>query len=58
MIPSLFKDESGIMALITFVKNTGLGYCKTVRCRTTPLDKDMENIDTEQSELGFKVFDG
>jgi hypothetical protein len=46
------------MALINFVKNTGLGYCKMVRCRTTPLDKDEEKIDMEQSELGFEAFDG
>jgi hypothetical protein len=57
-IPSLFKDKKGITALINFTNNTGLGYCKMVRHRTTPLDKEEEKMDMEQSELGFEVFNG
>jgi hypothetical protein len=57
-IPSLFKDEQGITALLDFARNTGLGYCRTVRSRTIPLDKDEDKMDEEQSELGFDAFDG
>jgi hypothetical protein len=44
-IQSVFKDEMGIKALLDFAKYTGLGYCKIVRCRSTPLEKDKENMD-------------
>jgi hypothetical protein len=57
-IRSLFNDEQGIMALLDFARNMGLGYCRMVRCRTIPLDKDEEKMDEEQLEFGFDTFDG
>jgi hypothetical protein len=54
----LFKTEIGIMALINFARITGLGYCKIVRCRTTPLENDEERMDMGIAALGFAAFDG
>jgi hypothetical protein len=54
----LFKDEKGIMALIKFARNTSLGYCKIVQCRTTPLENDKERMDMGIAALGFVAFDG
>jgi hypothetical protein len=55
---SLFMDETGVMALLDFMKHTGFRYSKMVRCRSTPLEKDQEKIDEGQSELGFDTFHG
>jgi hypothetical protein len=55
---SVFTDEIGVKALLDFMKHTGLGYYRMVRCRSTPLEKDKENMDEGESELGFDAFDG
>jgi hypothetical protein len=57
-IQHLFKNKMGIMALIKFARNTGLGYSKHVSCRTTPLENDEENMDMGIARLGFAAFDG
>jgi hypothetical protein len=46
------------MALTRFARNTGLGYSKTVTCRTTPLENDEEKMDMGITILGFAAFDG
>jgi hypothetical protein len=35
-------DQIGAKAVLDFSKNTGLGYCKIVRCRSTPLEEEDE----------------
>jgi hypothetical protein len=42
---SLFMDEMGVKALLDFTKYTGLGYCKIVRWRSTPLEEEDEKKD-------------
>jgi hypothetical protein len=48
----------GIMALIKFARNTGLGYSKMVTCRTSPLENNEEKMDMGITTLGFVAFDG
>jgi hypothetical protein len=58
MLQQLFKDKEGLSALRQFAHNTGLGYTKRVKCRTTTLDNDEERMDMGFTRLGFAVFDG
>jgi hypothetical protein len=39
-IQSLFIDEMAVKVLLALAKHTGRGNCKTVRCRSTPLEWD------------------
>jgi hypothetical protein len=56
-LQQLFKDKLGLSALQQFACNTGLGYTKRVKCRTTTLDNDKERIDVGFMQLGFAAFD-
>jgi ribonuclease HI len=57
-IPQLLKDRMGVATLLSFAKNTGLGYSTRVQRRTTPLGDDKEKMDMGIAQLGFAAFDG
>jgi hypothetical protein len=38
-------DEMGVKVLLDFAKYTGLGYCKIVRWRSTPLKEEDKKKD-------------